>query len=371
MGELILHIGTIKTGTTSLQHYLLLNREVLLRQGVDYIQFTPQEGPLSPGARNGIFLSRYCLALTWQKEFKDTISDFEENYNRLAAALKGSSRVLISDENFSNYATKRWDEQYNPESYWREMARIIKELGASKTTIIVYLRRQDEYVISSWKERVRGGWTDQPFRDYLKHEDRKYELNYNILLDAIHNSFSPSANLIVRSYNQATSSGTDIFHDFCEALGIAWDSDFRIPKTRLNPSISFDMAEALLTCKLGGAGRSTEEKMVRKSLAINLCRNHPDPKGTTFLVPGEAEALKEQYCNANHGIGPVYYDNEILWPDEFESGDVWHPNRRRIAWYRFVVTLMSLCPPLSVRIWWGLKRVRHSVKLLMNKGEPF
>ena len=43
MGELILHIGTRKTGTTALQKFFYDNREALLRNGVDYVQFTRQK----------------------------------------------------------------------------------------------------------------------------------------------------------------------------------------------------------------------------------------------------------------------------------------------------------------------------------------
>ncbi len=347
MGELILHIGTRKTGTTALQHFFFDNREVLLKNGVDYIQFTRQKSAPYSYSVNGVFLRQYCRALLLQKAIDDPVSDFEDNYERLNNALKGEGKVLISDENLSAFYVQKYDKQYNPKKYWGEMARIVKELGPSHTTIIVYLRRQDEYVISSWKEELKGGWTDKPFREYLNHADRKNELDYSILLDAIQSSFGPSAKIIVRSYNQVAYSGIDIFHDFCDSLGIAWDSDYIIPKRRLNESISFDMAEALLKVKLGKPGRSRGEKRVRKKLAVKLCRNHPDPKGTTIFVTGEAERLVEEFSDGNRIIEEVYFDNKKLFSDEFTTSHAWRPNRFRIAMYR--IAFLCLEPALWLR----------------------
>ena len=154
MGELILHIGTRKTGTSALQKFFKYNREALLRNGVDYVQFTRQKALTFLTSRNGVFLTEYFRALVLQEEANNRVSDFEENYNRLANALKGEQRVLISDENFSNYEYMSDGVQYDMEKFWREAARAVKELGSSKTTVIVYLRRQDEYVLSNWKEKV-------------------------------------------------------------------------------------------------------------------------------------------------------------------------------------------------------------------------
>lgn len=371
MGELILHIGTRKTGTTALQKFFVDNREALMRNGVDYTRFTPQKSDPYSYSINGVFLRQYCRALVLQKEIDNLVSDFKENYERLVVALKGDNRVLLSDENLSAFFNQKYESQYNPEKYWREMARIVKELGARQITIIVYLRRQDEYVVSSWKERVKGGWTDKPFREYLNDPDREYELNYKILLDAIQSAFGSSAKIIVRSYNQVAYSGIDIFHDFCDSLGIAWDSDYIIPKRRLNEAISFDMAEALLKVKLGKPGRSRDEKRVRKNLAVALCRNQPDPKGTTIFLPGEAESLMKQYSDGNRRISEVYFDNKNLFSEEYNEGPNWHPNKFRITWYRIVLTVISILSQMSLKANNGFRVAGMFIKRLRKKRDAY
>ena len=354
MGELILHIGTRKTGTTSLQKFFYDNRDVLLRNGVDYIQFTRQKAAPYKNNRNGVFLSRYCEALSLKKEIDNYVNDFEENYNRLAMALKGNNRVLISDEDLSNLSIKKYGEKQNPETYWRELARVIGNLEPSKTTIIVYLRRQDEYVVSTWKERVKGGFINNTFREYLRDPNRKYELDYTIMLDAISNSFGSAAKIIVRSYNKASSSPDGIFRDFCDALEIPWDNDYKKPTSKINKSLSFDAAEAVRTCKYGMYVLGNEEKRKKRKKAIAaLSSKYPDPKGTTIFMPGEAESFMKQFSEANRRIEEEYCDNKPLFSNEFNKGPIWQPNRLRIAKYRAV--LMCLRLPKKLRSFFGPK----------------
>ena len=77
---------------------------------------------------------------------------------------------------------------------------------------------------------------------------------------------------------------------------------YTIPEERLNEAISFDMTEALRTCKLGCPGRSVEEKGGRRRLAVMLCRNHPDSKCTTIFFPGEAESLMKKIYGGKQNI---------------------------------------------------------------------
>lgn len=357
MGELILHIGTRKTGTTALQMFLYNNREVLARNEVDYVEFTPQSSLSYADIRNGVFLVEYCRALALQEEICKSVSDFEENYDRLKEALKGNNRVILSHENFTDIFPLKHD---GFEAFWRELARVCRELGPSKTTVIIYLRRQDEYVVSSWKERVKGGYTDKTLREYLSQPETKQELDYETILDTIKKALGTSANIIVRSYNQISATSDGIFLDFCEALGIPWDRDYKVPENRINEAFSFDMIEALRKCSYGMyKPPSNKERELRKKLAFNLCKEYPDPKGTTIFLPEEAEDLMKQYRDGNHRIEEEYMDNQRLFSDEVQEGQLWHPNRLRIAKYR--ISLMYRI--LSIK----LHSVSKKAKLIIKK----
>ena len=353
MGELILHIGTPKTGTTSLQKFLFDNRDTLLKNGVDFVQFTPQKEKLfaSTYLRNGRFLSEYCKKIASHNPSRKQLDYFEENYQRLSKSLNGKQKILLSDENFYYYSCLPFKGISNPGHYWRELFRIVDELGAKNITLIVYLRRQDEYVVSQWKELIKNGYTAKSLKEFLNHPPVKCMLDYASNIKAIRDSFNNNANIIVRSYNQVAFSGTDIYHDFCESLGIEWDDDYKIPEIRLNESITFDMAEALRTCKYGGGVHFIEKKRVRNMLAVALSSKHKEPREITIFSPGEAEALMQQYSDGNRRISEEYCDKRSLFSEEYKERSIWKPNRLRIFMYRFAF----LWPKLALKIYSGSK----------------
>lgn len=142
MGELILHIGTTKTGTSSLQRFLSDNRQELLAHGVLYPIFTDQ--PRRPSVVNAFFLNKYCLALAKGRNPHGLVNDIEANLELLTRSLSGREQVLLSDENMSldpAWISKgtSWEEPF-----WHTLAATLSEAGARNVTIVVYLRRQDD-----------------------------------------------------------------------------------------------------------------------------------------------------------------------------------------------------------------------------------
>lgn len=351
MGELILHIGVPKTGTTSLQGFFELNRDALRKQGVDYVEFTRQQSELVQISRNGCFLNRYCRALTSHEELSDQVSDFEENYKRLAEALEGDQRVLLSDENFYGFSSWPYKGDYTPEMYWQELDRVVSKMGASRILVVIYLRRQDELAVSQWKERVKNGYFIGSIQEFLMRPDAKKRLEYINVLDAIRSVMKTPTQISVRSYEWAAKNGDGLFHDFCEAAGIEWDSGFVLPRRR-NESISFDMVRALQKSSYGGRKHSKEEKRLRNQLASALSRLHPDPKGTGILSVDEREKIMEEYADVNRRIEEQYFNGNKLFSEEIKDGPMWRPNILRIIQYR----LAFACPGLSERILQRLDR---------------
>src|SRR5947209_14208464 len=100
-----LHIGTEKTGTTSIQKFLAKNRPVLDEQGIFY--------PRSPGNQNHIALAVYALREGKQNDIgrlcgashAEQMPEFRE---RLIAELdcelgqSGASVIIFSNEHLSS-----------------------------------------------------------------------------------------------------------------------------------------------------------------------------------------------------------------------------------------------------------------------------
>ena len=97
MKEVILHIGAHKTGTTSLQEYLSLNRDVLENNKIHYPRFAKTHDyhhlllrPITERKKNDFIwdIDDHC-------EF-ETVEDFKEYFKGLFES--GIERLIISSE---------------------------------------------------------------------------------------------------------------------------------------------------------------------------------------------------------------------------------------------------------------------------------
>ena len=149
----ILHIGTFKTGSTSIQAFLGDNAALLARQGVYF--------PHSPGRPNHHGLAVYALSgrmttgLIRYLELEDA-DRRETSRTEVAAALNAElselpiviSTVIFSSEHLCGLQTVEEIERLR-----QLLAPHFSEIG-----ILVYLRRQDQRIISDYTQKVRDGY---------------------------------------------------------------------------------------------------------------------------------------------------------------------------------------------------------------------
>ena len=55
-----------------------------------------------------------------------------------------------------------------PKLYWQAMADAIKSVGLDAVTIVVYLRGQDDWISSSWRQDLKAGWIQRTMEDFLR-----------------------------------------------------------------------------------------------------------------------------------------------------------------------------------------------------------
>ena len=114
-----------------------------------------------------------------------------------------------------------------------------KEYGY-QIRLIVYLRRQDTFQISNWKQNVKHPKTASTltFEERLNQvlTDEPYVLNYGIRLDQMADLFGKE-NLIVRRYEPDSWINGSIIDDFLVCVGLNHTDEF-IPLQRdINPSL--------------------------------------------------------------------------------------------------------------------------------------
>ncbi len=202
----LFHIGTHKTGTTSIQYALSQAAPQLAEAGFVF----PKEGRLDDGSGH----HRVALQL-----YGSPLAQGDDSVAALLAELASSDmNAIISSEEFTKAL------YLNPEGFQLFVNRL-REMF-SDITVVLYLRKQTGFILSNYLQRLRSGfWIT--FRDYAwqrLHQDLdEYPLDYAILTSALERLHG--VRLIVRSYEVAARNGavrdfTSLF-DPSGRLGIA------------------------------------------------------------------------------------------------------------------------------------------------------
>jgi hypothetical protein len=217
-----LHIGTEKTGTTSIQNFLSKNRSRLQAQGIIY--------PRSPGNQNHTSLAVYAMRETKQSGIRrssgvsrpDQVSTFRERLRSdMDQELRNAtaSIVIFSNEHLSSRLLTE-----------REIERVQNFCGryAEETKVIVYLRNQVDFLVSSFGTTIKSGGTRTfPFP---LNEHRIRTMDYMALLAPWRKIFGRE-NMIVRRFERTDFLEGDLLSDF--AAQIPFDtSGFIRPEPR-------------------------------------------------------------------------------------------------------------------------------------------
>lgn len=152
--RLLLHIGTAKTGTTSFQHWLASNRDVLSKRGVLY--------PRSLGRINHRLLSVYAIGypsadwrkvaahVAWAKDYEEFAGTLPCRFDEEIAANLAADVCVVSSEHLHAALTKS------------EMVERVRDLVSERFDAVevwIHLRPQVEVAVSLLSTRARlGQW---------------------------------------------------------------------------------------------------------------------------------------------------------------------------------------------------------------------
>ena len=230
MERLTLHVGTHKTGTTSLQRFVLANADLLAEQGL-YVPKTPGKYRHRNEDRTACFL-RYMAhnELFGYYPDEDFGSMALQDALVVTEALESRDDVLLSDERI-------WYDAARKPEYWKAIRNVSENLGFDSFRIVVYLRRQEDLAVSLWEQFAKQTIMRRSLNDYLKSKRAISVLDYHSVLKAMEDVFEHES-IIVRVYDRNAFTGGDIFRDFCDALGLSWNDSFVIPEN-LNQSLTF------------------------------------------------------------------------------------------------------------------------------------
>lgn len=293
MASLIIHIGSHKTGTTSVQQACFRH----LKRGVSYINIRPT------GTR--------ILKSSGRLEDFHAWIDLE-TADGLFRPQKAGARFVTSDEEFF------WI--HEPETVER-FAAMLKQRYAS-VTVLCYLRRQDRLALSHRKQVSEGntpaarfyGTTATPLPVYGPHLHRYFD--YDEKLTGIWASAFGRENITLVPYDRAALVKGDIVEDFAHRCNLRFNLTEPI---RVNSSL--DGNRTFLGLKLA---ELNIPKPRRKRIMDLL------PGAGTFApTRAEAEAFQAHFAEANERLArnwqwdgaPFRFDDDFtLYP---ETGPFW------------------------------------------------
>ncbi len=222
MKKIVLHIGTEKTGTTSIQTFLSANRERLSKQGIhvpDFLggdchrklavmafnedrsdDYTVSECLVEPQARRSTLMS-------WREEFARKVNESREEL------------WIVSCEHLQSRLTTT-----------EEVERLRDILSAlfDEVEVVLYVRKPIDGAISLWSTGIRFGGTD---RSLPPPSNRYWEnvFHHRNTIDRWKSVFP--GGIRVRLF-EGRGTGEKLLEDFSGVAGIQWSGGFTLPQRR-------------------------------------------------------------------------------------------------------------------------------------------
>ncbi|EEC4842259.1 hypothetical protein G5F52_000592 [Campylobacter lari] len=206
--NLYLHIGTMKTGTSTIQDFLFFNRELLIKNDFLYPISIKNEGILND--HNVIVDIIENNQICKIKAFKKELSKFK------------CSNVIISAENI------QW--KFNTIRHVKKMKDFFENIGFQNIYILIYLREPSELYLSMSSQAIKDNhYADFMFLEPWNNKKALDLCNYKKTILRYEKIFSKEK-LIVRLFSKNDFINNSLIEDFTNSLKLKWNKEFKIPK---------------------------------------------------------------------------------------------------------------------------------------------
>jgi hypothetical protein len=298
------HIGTHKTGSTSLKVSLRKSKKYLNSQGLNYLETDWSYDLMKKNELDTEVLEHI------RKAFLKQVSQCPQNNN-----------IIISAEKFSG-------DPYTGYSNAMTLASSLKLITEGfDVKLLVYLRRQDSFIESLYSQSIHQGahWS---FNEFM--QTRPSQLfDWNKLILSFELEFGESQ-VNVRSYDYfREASDTSLHQDFFEFLGV---TDLtKIYQGKKDTNISYSAAA------LGFARRVNKyiEPSLQKAFRYGLQKSNSSKRPKLFLTSNQRADVLRTLHSSNQVIAKrklnkaeascllkeplIQADNEMSHKDKFEE----------------------------------------------------
>ncbi|MEV8360181.1 hypothetical protein [Microbacterium sp. NPDC076895] len=208
MSKLLLHIGTHKTGTTSVQHFFASNRDALRAQGIFY-------PPTDLGGQFGDQYAHHAIAHAIANVSGDGTgaSRAKAYFDALRDRVVPGETVVISAEPL--YRHRLRDAQGKSLGRMAYLRAVRDAIGDFDVSVIAMVRRQDLFLESLYSENIMAGTYRDPIERFIA--DRAPQADYAQRL-AEWGAVFGSENIHVRPY-EAAEYGASLERYFLQWVG--------------------------------------------------------------------------------------------------------------------------------------------------------
>ncbi|ASF45581.1 hypothetical protein [Methylovulum psychrotolerans] len=232
---LLLHIGTEKTGTTSIQEFLAHNRRRLQQAGILY--------PSSLGDKNHIKLAAYAELRPWSFGNKNLGINSAEKHAEFCLRLEQHLSDELKRHDYRSAIISNEHLHSNVTSIGQiETIKALLERYFSDIKVLVYFRRQDLMAVSLYSTALLVGFTP------AQHLDVGAARNYYYRFDTIYDNWAEvfgSNNIIVKPFAREKLLAGNVVLDFCATAKLTPELGLAMTE-RKNESLSLEAACLIL-----------------------------------------------------------------------------------------------------------------------------
>lgn len=289
MAELVLHIGTKKTGTTFLQRYLRANVAELQKVGWTYPEFFNDENHIALVLPFQHKVTRYHKERS-MIDAKSKAQSAEQWAAILAERVKPDARWIITSENFSSRLQSA-PEVHDVFTFLRRFFDTI--------TVVVSFRRQDFVFPSLYAQSVKAnGYTNWSWEFCQRHLAK---FDYYAMYQRWSAAFG-SHNLHSLPYLESSKTdNAQILARFAVASGIEFGPDWEMPTEAIvNPSLSAEGIAFLRAVKPAVPRWNLDNSSNQGQRQLGITRLMELTPGPSFRPgPEVIDRLTHYYSNSN------------------------------------------------------------------------
>ena len=324
--KVIIHIGTHKTGTSTIQHFLGKNRNALKHRGV----FVPQSSREDYAMHHDLFaatcipnelelptfmVDHLCASTFKMKEYTTEDQDkYWEHYrHEIEANCHRADLVIFSNEHFVCVS----------ENEIMRLKKLLEPLF-DDISIVLYLRRQPEYLISHYSTFSTCGSTME-FFDYLNlHEECSF-LAYHKIVERW-SSILGKDKLKIRIFDKQEFYDNNLLLDFAHTVGFDMDGLAHVENANVS---QMDAAETEFMRLLNFHIPATLDRWTFNQDRLHYLFPHlltTKNQKSYHLTRSEAQHILDICREGNDWIAREYFEREKLfnedvsmYPDEVAS----------------------------------------------------